>query len=51
MFCDDTSAVSLIKNPIQHSRDKHIGIRIHFSQTWYLDFVSTMDQLDDIFTK
>ncbi|WP_375676740.1 Ty1/Copia family ribonuclease HI, partial [Bartonella sp. CB21SXKL] len=28
--CDNTSAISLTKNPIQHSRTKHIEIRHHF---------------------
>ena len=27
---DNTSAISLSKNPIQHSRTKHIKIRYHF---------------------
>ena len=29
-MCDNTSAISLAKNPIQHSRTKHIKIRHHF---------------------
>ena len=28
--CDNTSAINLSKNPIQHSRTKHIDIRHHF---------------------
>ena len=27
--CDNTSAINLSKNPIQHSRIKHIDIRHH----------------------
>ena len=30
IYCDNTSAISLSKNPIQHSRTKHIEIRHHF---------------------
>ena len=30
IMCDNTSAISLTKNPIQHSRAKHIKIRHHF---------------------
>ena len=30
IFCDNTSAISLTKNLIQHSRTKHIEIRHHF---------------------
>ncbi|XP_020999369.1 uncharacterized mitochondrial protein AtMg00810-like [Arachis duranensis] len=28
--CDNTSAINLTKNPVQHSRTKHIEIRHHF---------------------
>ena len=28
--CDNTSAISLSKNPIQHSSTKHIEMRHHF---------------------
>ena len=28
--CDNTSVINLTKNPIQHSRTKHIEIRYHF---------------------
>lgn len=28
--CDNTSAINISKNPIQHSRTKHIEIRHHF---------------------
>ena len=28
--CDNTSAICLTKNPIQHSKTKHIDIRHHF---------------------
>ena len=28
--CDNTSAINLTKNSIQHSRSKHIEIRYHF---------------------
>ena len=29
LYCDNTSAINLIKNPIQHSKTKHINIRHH----------------------
>jgi hypothetical protein len=28
--CDNTSAISLFKNPIQHLHTKHIEVRHHF---------------------
>ena len=55
--CDNTSAINLSKNPIQHSRTKHIDIRHHFLRDHVkngdisLDFVDTNNQLADIFTK
>ena len=55
--CDNTSAINLSKNPIQHSRTKHIEIRHHFlidhvqKGDVVIKFVSTENQLADIFTK
>ena len=30
LYCDNTSAINLTKNPIQHSKTKDIEIRHHF---------------------
>ena len=55
--CDNTSAINLSKNPIQHSRTKHIDIRHHFLRDHVqngdisLEFVDTNNQLANIFTK
>ena len=55
--CDNTSTINLSKNFIQHSRTKHIEIRHHFirdhiqNKDITLEFVSTEDQLADIFFK
>jgi len=55
--CDNTSAINLSKNPIQHSRTKHIEIRHHFlrdhvqKRDCVLEFVDTNNQLAYIFTK
>jgi len=50
--CDNTSAITLSKNPIQHSRTKHIEIRDHVQKgDCVLEFVDTKNQLADIFTK
>jgi len=55
--CDNTSAIDIFKNPIQHSHTKHIDIRHHFlrdlveSQVVALSFIPTDNQLVDILTK
>ncbi|CAL0313857.1 unnamed protein product [Lupinus luteus] len=55
--CDNTSAINLSKNPILHSRTKHIKIRHYFLRDHVqkgdcvLEFVETSKQLGDIFTK
>ena len=57
IFCDNTSTINLAKNPIQHSRTKHIEIRHHFLRDHverkdiYLSHVDTLNQIADIFTK
>ncbi|XP_059635284.1 uncharacterized protein LOC132277441, partial [Cornus florida] len=57
IMCDNTSAICISKNPIQHSRTKHIEIRYHFLRDHVskgdidLIFVTTEKQLADIFTK
>ena len=30
IYCDNTSAINISKNPVQHSRTKHIEIQHHF---------------------
>jgi hypothetical protein len=54
---DSTSAISVAKNPVLHSKTKHIEVRYHFLrdnvEKWNIAFihVPTHDQLADIFTK
>ena len=55
--CDNTSAINLSKNLIQHSITKHIDIRHHFLRDHIqnddisLEFIDTNNQLADIFTQ
>ena len=57
VFCDNMSAINLSKNPVQHSKSKHIKIRCHFirelveEKTMYLEFINIDNQKADIFTK
>jgi len=57
IFCDNTSAINISKNPVMHSRTKHILIRYHFLREKVteneikMEYVSTKDQIVDIFTK
>jgi hypothetical protein len=55
--CYSTSAISVAKNPVLHSKTKHIEVRYHFLRENVekgkiaLIHVPTHDQLADIFTK
>ena len=57
VYCDNTSAINISKNPVQHSRTKHIDIRHHFirelveNKSVVIEHVATDMQLADIFTK
>jgi hypothetical protein len=56
-MCDSTSAISVAKNPVLHSRTKHIEVRYHFLRDNVekgnidLIHVPTEKQLADILTK
>ena len=57
IYCDNTNAINISKNLVQHSRTKHIEIRHHFIRelvedgTFTLEFIHTDDQKADLFTK
>jgi len=57
IYCDDTSAISLSKNLVMHSKTKHIPIKYHFlheqvaEQNIILEYINTKKQMADIFTK
>lgn len=57
IYCDNKSAIHLSKNPVLHSRSKHIELRYHFIREMViqkeidLQFCSTHDQLVDVLTK
>jgi hypothetical protein len=57
IHCDNTSMISLSKNPVQHSKLKHIPIKYHYlrdqdeNKNIKLEYVKTQEQVENIFTK
>jgi hypothetical protein len=57
LMCDNTSAISVAKNPVFHKRMRHLEKRHHFLRDHIengdieMRYIDTERQLDDIFTK
>ena len=57
VFCDNSSAINISENHVQHSHIKHIDMRYHFirelveQKTLILEYVETTKQIADILTK
>jgi hypothetical protein len=57
IYYDNTSAISISKNPVMHSKTKHIPIKYHFlrehvvEKNIIVEYVGTKEQVADIFTK
>jgi hypothetical protein len=57
ILCDNTSAISISKNPVMHSKMKHILIKFHFlwehvtEKNIKLEYIGTKEKIADIFTK
>ncbi|CAL0333326.1 unnamed protein product [Lupinus luteus] len=57
IYCDNTSAIKLSKNPVLHGRSKHIDVKYYCLRdlnndgTIVLKYCRSEDQLADIFTK
>ena len=57
IYCDNTNAINISKNPVQQFKTKHIEIWNHFikelvkDDTLTLKFIHTDDQKVDLFTK
>ena len=57
IMCDNTSAITISKNLVMHSKTKHIPIKYHFlreqvlEQKVKLEYVPSKEQVVDIFTK
>jgi hypothetical protein len=57
IYFDNTSAISISKNPVMHSNMKHIPIKYQFlreqvaEKNIRVEYVGTKEQVADIFTK
>ena len=57
IYFDNTSAISISKNTVMHSKTKHIPIKYHFlreqvaEKNVRVEYVGTKEQVADIFTK
>jgi hypothetical protein len=57
LWCENISTLAIASNPVFHARTKHIEVDFNFVRERVLrkdlavKFVSTLDQLVDIFTK
>lgn len=57
LYCGNMGAIDISKNPVQHSRTKHIDIRHHCIRELIKDKIITLEhihsnlQLAEIFTK
>jgi hypothetical protein len=57
IYCDNTSTISISKNPVMHSKTKHIPIKYHFlrelvvEKNIRVEYVGTKEQVADNFTK
>ena len=57
VYCDNSSTIDISKNPVQHSKTKHIKIRYHFIRDLVerkivcLEYIPNECQNADTFTK
>jgi hypothetical protein len=57
IYCDNTRTINISKNPMMHSKTKHIPIKYHFlwehvaEKNIRVEYVGTREQVEDIFTK
>ena len=57
LYCDNTSAINISKNPMMHTKTKYITIKYHYVRELVQDkevkieYVNTKEKIVDIFTK
>ena len=57
LYCDNTSAINISKNPIMHTKTKHIVIKYHYVRELVedkqvnMEYIHSKEHIADIFTK
>ena len=57
LYCDNTSAINISKNPVMHAKTKHISIKYHYVRELVeekkekMKYIHTKEHIADIFTK
>ena len=57
IYCDNDAAIQIVKNPVFHSKTKHIDIKVHFIRDCFDKGLIKLEQIDtdanvaDLFTK
>jgi hypothetical protein len=57
IYCDNPTTINISKNPMMHSKTKHIPIKYHFlreqvaEKNIIVEYVGTKEQVADIFAK
>ena len=57
LYYDNTSAINISKNPVMHTKTKHIAIKYHYVRELLQDkevkmeYANTKEKIADIFTK
>ena len=56
LYCDNTSSINISKNPMMHTKTKHIAIKYHYLREMVedkelkMEYVNSKEQIADIFT-
>ena len=57
LYCDNTSAINISKNPMMHEITKHIAIKYHYVRELVeekqvkMEYIHSREQIANIFTK
>ena len=57
LYCDNTSAINIFKNPVMLAKKKHITIKYHYvreleeEKQVKMEYINSKENIVDIFTK